>query len=57
MSKGFTTVHSHGKCNIRLFLIIKHFNNTEESKIHTKCYNPGDLLPAISLWAEAHVVL
>lgn len=42
---------------VGLIIITKHFNNEEESKIHTKCYHPGDLLLDSYLWAEAHVVL
>lgn len=35
---------------ISLIIIIKHFNNSEESHIHTYCYHPGDLLPGTFLW-------
>lgn len=45
---------AHSRHNVSLLVIIKYLNNAEENKIHTKGYHPGGLLPAISLWAEAH---
>lgn len=54
--RDFQQSIAHSRHNVSLLLIIKYLNNVEENKIHPKGYHPGGLLPAISLWAEAHEV-